>query len=627
MRKALFFALAIFMVGVLAGCSGGGAATPTTVTRFITGFIYVKGDGGGGTGPGAVVSNSSNPPTGYFAPDSGVLHVAAPAGGDVSTRAPFIDIDVSTNPTGNSFILKVTGLGDGSAQVSFSTLTPFARSAGPTVSAKSITSYAVNMGATANNNTTLTVASTSDFTYVPGPPAALSVTVDGAAPAASETFVSGKSGGYALACAVLDANGVAISGVPVTFSSQNVPNAGTARTTIASGVLTPAAVPTAATAGAVMVQASISAGASLLQQFSAQFSFGTATSIALSAAGNKATLLWDVPASPAALDTLALTGTIKNENGVAMPGAAFTWTGSNVTAGNWNNANGPAFATATSGNADASGNVAMTFDAPVKKAAVLGATDKALKGANTITLASGTANNLLNYFLLRPLATITTSGPSRLDAKSATKGTYNITGGTDVDNDAVAIARIVGPFVWTPTPLGNAGGTILIGDPDDQSARSVANSTTDGSTGITMMLTPGTNAGQESIVVTNGTISSVPIVTDIVGTPSKIHLNPAPTATGYHGASGFVEAFTVSTFDAFGHAIAAGEVVYNSKTGATDSNSGANIQFPPLPDLSFTVTAGQASGFFTVVMGGTWTGTVGGSGTFSIQRHVNIAIP
>lgn len=603
MRKALSIAAAILAVAMLAGCSGssggGGGTTPVVqVTRYVTGFVYAKGNGGGGSGAAAIVSPSSTPPTGYFAPTAGTVTLDL-AEGTLVGRAPAQYTRDMVD--GNDVIVAATSPDGGTLDVSASGLELNGTS-------KTLTSFSVGLGTKAvNDKTTLALNSGDDTTYTPGDPASIKVTVDGAAPLPGQQFVSGQPGGYSLAAAVFDINGVAISGANPVFTAANSPSGGTDRVSITGSVLTPAEVPTTATEGDVNVTTSIT-GSSLTATFTGAFTFGTPSSISI--VPTKTTLLWDVTGTVPPLDTLSLTGTVLNSNGVAIPGAAYAWTGTNIISSNWDTTGTPVAIVTPSGNADANGQFTTVVNAPAKADGVLTGGDKNPKGLQTITATAGTATGTQNITVNRPLGSFSVAGDQTIDIGQVLN--YTPTNALDVDNDSVANPTGI---AWTVANAGNAGGTVTIGNVGDMSVRSVSVSTINGTTGS---LTAGNVPGLATITATapSGVIATLTV--DVFGTPTKVFLNPdtvpsvIPGANGeYAGANGTTKDFTFDLLDAFGHTLPGSS--YTGYTSATTITSGAggSITAGGVGVNSFTLTFGPGDGTFSVSVAATYTGING----------------
>src|SRR5262245_32016970 len=85
MRKAYFLLLAALAV-LLAGCGGGGGGS-NQVTRYMVGYVYVQGDGGGVVGNDAIIVPTSVAPAGYVVPTSGTVTLET-SNGTLVGRAP-----------------------------------------------------------------------------------------------------------------------------------------------------------------------------------------------------------------------------------------------------------------------------------------------------------------------------------------------------------------------------------------------------------------------------------------------------------------------------------------------------------------------------------------------------------
>jgi len=604
MRLGLYIAFLALACALLTGCGGSGSSGTVVVgnqtTRYLAGYIYVKGNGGTGSGVDAIVSPSSTPPTGYFAPTAGTVTLTV-ADGTLVGRSPGQYVRTMTD--GNDIIVAAKSLENSVVGVSAAGLQLNG-------TAKALAGFNVNLGAVALNNTTLAMDSASDSTYVPGPPTTIKVTVNGIAPPTE--MISG--GTYTFAFAVLDQNNVALSGQTPSIVSSDI-------TRVTYDGIASALVPATGTlvaSGDVTITTSLAAAPQLTSAFTANFNYGTITTVTMTRNG-AATLLWDTAAPVAA--TCNFTALVKNEMGSPMPNVAVNFTDGNAPANVWASsapANTAAFNSA-SVNTDATGSAVVTVSAPGSVAGPLVGGDLTPKGLNTVTATAGSVPGSDTVTIVRPLASVSITGPSRLDvgASSTVSGSqsYQITGGVDVDG--LAVATPAGAVAWS---VNNTAGAGNIGDPDDITAQSSSAAIVNAATGV---VTSGATAGQAVVSVTVGGVPSNNITTDIYGAPTKISFTPAAVDnTGYHGVNGNTLGLSFDLIDTWGHTIPPAEYVGFNHNGSVDSPSGASLQIGA--GRTYMLTFGNQAGTMTTTVTGTWTGAFGGSASINKTRNTLI---
>lgn len=644
MRKGLCFIVASCALFV-AGCGGSDSNNSSAVSRLVVGFVYVKGTAGSGTGDNVIISPSSTPPTGYFVPDATGSVTLSVSDGTI-TRAPdsetfnmsagnVIAATVRQNSAPFSMTISATGLQRSGTARSFATATQA-------------------LGSTAQNGTTLALDINDPGTYTPGPTASIQLWLRnrGGNPGTSsasfldpETSTGGSWVGgnvYDTNVAFFDAEGVAKSGITPSVTTDDV-----TRLTYASNQLTAIA---AQTAAPVTVTVSEAVGAPVSLSYDADYTQGTVTTLFIS--GSSPTLVWN-EAGP--VSSFGMGVTVSNQYGAPMAGLTVDWrnteadlgdTGVFVNTGTntWNTTSAGAVFSGAFLPTDANGQTAAIFSTPVSVAGPLAGGDKQPKGLNNVQAFVGAVNsNTIGVTIVRPLESVTIVGPSRLDVGTTSSSSlisaqnYRITGGVDVDNDAVATPS--GPFVWAVTNVDNSANTV--GDDGDLTTQSTSVASISGSTtGSSIQIAAGNNAGQVTVQVTdaNGSPLGTPsntVTTEVFGKPSKLIYRSDDSsavqivngAGAFAGSNGSNFVFTTRFLDSAGHEIPIGELALTAKTGSTDSLSGANITFPALPNRTFDLTLGSADGSCTLAFSGTWTGILGGSGSFNINRSTVLDVP
>lgn len=609
--------LSVFAVATLAlalaGCGGGGGgasgqAPPTSpsIARTMVGYVWVKDNLGLATGPDIVITGSTTAPTGYFKPTAGsiTLHVAD---GTLVGRAPEDytrnmadgnDIIVSASSK-DPYLVTVTASGlelNGTAKPNFG---------------NSSASYNEDLTLGGADGTTFTMASPGSPSYTPGSPATVTLMVNGGAPPTE--LISG--GTYSLGIAFFDANGVAIPGLTPAVTSNDPARAAVS----GSFDVTPAAASAMLAPGDVTIRAALSTDNSLSADFTANFNYGTATSVDVTPAG-PTDLLWNTVGAPA---TVNVTVTVNNQFNAPMFNEAVNWSNTKAPGNVWDTTTGGACFSAATGNTDGSGQVVVTISAPTSVAGPLTGADKNPKGLNTIQAGAGSVSGSGTINITRPMGSLVIDGPIRMDVgtTSAVSGPESIrlTDALDVDNDSV------------PAPSGityarvNVAGAGTVGNVGDATPQSTATSSINASSGV---LTAGNVAGQVQVTATSGAVTSNTLTIDIYGVPAKVVFNPNTSATAipgaageYAGTTGVGQAFDVSMIDTWGHTLSSGELTSFNSTASTDSLSGANITPGGSGVTNFTVTFGSGDGTFTIGVVGSWTGTAGGSAIpFSITR-------
>lgn len=612
MKKSLsVFAVATLALA-LAGCGGGGggasgAATPEdTIGRTMVGYVWVKDNAGLATGPDIVITGSTTPPTGYFAPTAGsiTLHVDD---GTLIGRAP--DDYVRNMADGNDIIVAADSVAPFNVEV---TAAGLELSGTPKTSfGNSSNTYVEDLALGGPDGSTMAMSSPGSPTYTPGAPATVTVKVNNAAPPTE--FVSG--GTYSMGVAFFDVNGVAISGLTPTVTSDDAPRVAVSGTYD----LTPAASSSALAPGPVTIRAALSTDNSLSADFQATFSYGAVTDIDVAPAG-PTELLWNTVGAPA---TVNVTATVTNQFNAPMFNEAVTWSNAKAPGNTWDTTTGGACFSAAAGNSDASGQVVVTISAPISAAGPLVGADKNPKGLNTVAVAAGSANGSAQVNITRPIGSIVIEGPARMDVGTVSEvsgpNSLRVTDALDVDNDSITVP---GTITWSVTNVPGAG---TVGNTGDATPQSTSVSTIDPNSGV---VTAGNIAGQLQVEAAGGTVTSNQLVIDVYGVPAKVFFNPNTAATAipgaageYAGAAGSPNAFSLTMIDSWGHTVGAGEMSSFMTTASTDSLSGANITPGGAGVTAFTVTLGSGDGTFAIATSGSWTGTAGGSPIpFSITR-------
>jgi hypothetical protein len=424
-------------------------------------------------------------------------------------------------------------------------------------------------------------------------------------------FMSGQV--YDVAAAVLDKNGIVVTGAATTLTSSDL-----ARVTTGVGTITPVL---GQTAGDVQITTNVVGATLVSQTFHGPYNPGVATAVTLTPAGPTA-LLWAAAGVEA---TQALTATVNNEVGAAMPGVTVNLTSNKAIVASPNTWNCGAFTSVTNiftpntGVTNASGQLATLVTAPTSTGALPAGNNA--KGNATMTATAGTATGTAIINITRPLGTISIAGPTRMDVGTTSSTVvgnafrYHVTGAADIDTDSVASPAVTWTILNTPV-AGN-----LVGNTGDTSARSLSVATIDPTTGV---VTAGGVAGQAKISVTAaGSPTVVPVTTEIFGAPVKILVAPdtvvsvIPGATGeYAGAANATQLFSFQGIDAYGHPIDFAELTPLTTTSSISSAAAGSITQGGLNIKQFTLTFGSGTGTFTIGTGQfTWTGIAGGSAT------------
>lgn len=616
MKTSLSVFAAASLALVIAGCGGGGGGSAQApvpgimVGRTMVGYVWVKDNAGLATGPDIMVTASTTAPTGYFKPTAGTvtLHVDD---GELIGRAA--DDYVRNMADGNDIIVAAESRAPYLVQVTASGL-ELNGTAKPNFGNGTAT-YSEDLSLNGASGTTLAMSSPGSPSYTPGDPASVTLTVNGGAPP-SEIIAGGT---YSLAVAFFDVNGIAISGLTPTVTSDDPTRVAVAGTydlvpADASAMLAP---------GNVVVRAALSTNNSMSADFTANFNYGTPTTVIVAPSG-PTDLLWDVAGGPA---TMNMTATVNNQFGAPMYNSSVAWDNGKAPGNVWDTTTGGACFSATSGNTDGNGQMQVTISAPTSTPGPLTGADKNPKGLNTIQVTAGSVNGTATVNIIRPIGALTIDGPTKMDVGtvSAASGpnSFRLTGATDVDNDPITAP---GSITWTLTNTPGAG---TVGNTGDTTPQSTSAASVD-SAGV---VTAGGVAGQATLQASSGATLSNTITIDIWGTPAKIFFNPDTSASvlgagEYAGAAGGQQAFSVSMIDSWGHATPLGEMVGFTTNASTDSLSGANITNGGLGVTAFTVTFGSGDGTFSIHTTGTWIGTSGGAPfSFSITRNTGLNVP
>lgn len=615
MKKTVSLVLVAVLGLILAGCGGSGAGSTATppapqTSRVMVGYVWVQDNSGNASGPEVMITGSTTAPTGYFAPEAGTitLHVDD---GSLIGRSP--DDYVRNMTDGNDIIVNASSVAPFIVTITAAGLTYQGQPKSQFGNASA--SYSEDLSVGGASGTTLVMASPGSPSYTPGAPASIRLTVNGTAPGAE--FISG--GTYSLAVAFFDISGVAIPGL-----TPNVTSSDPARVAISGTYdLTPAGAASMLAPGDVTVRASLATNAQLSGDFTANFNYGTVTSVAVAPAG-PADLLWAEAGAPATVD---LTATVKNQFNVAMYNEAVTWSNTKAPGNVWDTATGGACFSAAAGNTDGAGQMLVTISAPISVAGPLAGADKNPKGLNNMTAAAGSFNGAGQINIIRPLGALTITGPARLDVgTTSAANAFNVSGATDVDNDPVAAP---GGVTWALT---NVAGVGNVGNTGDTTPQSTSASSINAGSGV---VTAGNVAGQIQITATGGAVNSNTLTVEVYGVAAKVFFSPDTAATAivgaageYAGVPGGTQPFTVSMIDTWGHSVGAGEIAGWTTSATTDSFSGANIT-PGGPGVTnFTVTFGSGDGTFSVNVSGTWTGSAGGAPVpFNVTRVTGLNVP
>ena len=611
-------ALAI-LAALLTGCGGSGGGTAGQTTRVLAGFVYAKGNALG-SGPDVVITSSANPPSGYFAPTSGTVTLNVADG--TLTRAPgqtSFDLSVSN-------ALVVTAVAAPSSNVNVSGANIMLNGA-----AKSLTSYAVGLGVIALTGTVELITSPSAPSYTPGTPVALKYTINGNAPAApKELFVAGAAantgfGPRTLACVGLDSNGVINPAATFTL-------AGSAAVGIVTGGATPSFTMAPDTAANSAVEGDSTFTVQLVGQnvtgnFVANFSYGTVGAVAVSPSASS--LLWKTAGAPA---TITVGVTVTNTLGGAMFGKTVTLTDPGRTAANvWIAGQGNAFA-ATSGVTDTTGSISTTLAAPTSVAAV--APDVTPKGSNTLTATCLTVSGTGIVKVIRPMKTVTITGPTKVYVGTTTpatdpnNGAYAISStAIDVDNLSVPIADYpAASFTYT---CANVAGGATFGNTGDTGVTTTSVSALVNAN--SNQVVAGATAGKYTMTVTGGVlVPSNSITTDVYGGPTKIFLSPNTNTTNpiagasgnYTGVHGTITNPSFTFLDSANHPVPGGEVSFTSQF-TIDGATNGNITTGGLNVGNFTLTFGNNPGLIHMsITNGTWSPAIGGSFAFNVSKNV-----
>lgn len=630
MRKAgLLMSIAVAAT-VLVGCGGGGGGSNSQKTsRTVAGFVYVKGTGGGT--PEVAVLPTANPPAGYFPATGGTIRLAV-ADGTIS-RAP--DQEDFLMSSSNAVVATVEG--PTNSTVSISALGTISGTDGSNNLSGSMTSFSANLGPKANEGTVL-VLNNGPATYTPGPATSIRYTVDGLVPdEPTIDFILGDAT-RSLAVIGLDASGVVTTqAFTVVASTDGAVVAGSANSfTLDAGSATSTVGPLTIDIDAV--------GVNLQASINATFGLGTVTSITMTSAAGTTPIVWGTTSIPAAIanTTSLITATVRNENGASMPNQPVTLTTDKAPANDWTGApgvsgsvTGTIFTVTNTGNSDAGGQFAATFNPPAAVNGPLTGADLTIKGANVITATSGSVTGTVNVTIERPFGAFTIAGPTSMtinDSSDANFTTgYRIATASDVDNEAIVSPRL-DPFqsVAAYADANAASLPVSVGNTGDSSAPTNASLASAFSGNV---LSSGSVPGRLDVTaVVNGVTSTNTIVVSVLGQPSKIVFSPdtALAGGGYSGppagsvysgtANSSLGNVTIALIDAGGNDVTSTVSGFNS-TVSVVSGSGATLLSSPSAN-PFEVQAGTADGAFTVVVTGT-----GMSGLFNINRQIGIDLP
>jgi hypothetical protein len=630
----------------LMGCGGGGNGNAGAVTRLVVGFVYVEGTAGSGTGNDVIISPSNVPPTGYVAPDATGSVTISVADGTIS-RAP--DSEVFNMSDGNVIAATVT---QNSAPFNMTINASGLFRNG--ISKSFGGAQSVSLGTTANNGTTLALNVNNAGVYTPGPTATIQAWLrnrQGNPGTSAEIFKAPEAatggewiGGntYDVNVAFFDADGTAKSGITPSVVSDDV-----TRVTYAANLLTAATAQTAATVTLTIGEA---VGAAVELTYDADYTQGTVANVFVS--GSNPTLTW---LEVGAVANFGMGATVTNQYGAPLSGITVDWRCTEADAGDtgvfvntgtntWNTPSAGAVFSGAFAPTSAVGQTAAIISPPISVVGPLAAGDKQPKGVSNVQAFVGAVNsNTIVVTIVRPLSSVSIVGPTRVDVGTTTSSNVlnsqniHITGGVDVDNDAVATPA--GPFVWSVINVDNSASQI--GDNGDLTTQSTSASSISGSaTGSSIQLAAGAVAGTVTVQVTGSGAGALPVPSNmltigIFGNPSKL-IYRADDSSGaqivngagaFAGTNGTVFNFTTRFLDSAGHEIPLGELGLTNKLGSTDSLSGANIVFGALPARTFGLTLGSADGTTTITFSGNWFGAQGGSGSFNINRTTALDVP
>jgi len=637
MRKVTMLGAGALALSLLAGCGGGGSTDK--VTRVLVGYVYVtKNSGGSYTGPTTAFilpANNLNviDPT-PANPDSGdEIPIAKPTAGTLTlsvdgslTRA--LDTETFNLASTNEIICTAKGKVNGLVTVSASGVELSGVS-------KNFASLSVNLGTTASNGTVLGIQSANTPTYTPGAPDDIRIrmrTTKGVGGTAANGawmspddmmtsngtglgagFVAGQV--YDLASAVLDANGIVITGASVTVTPSDL-----TRVTYASNQLTTALGQTTAD---VQVTVAVSGATLINKLFHGSYNQGTAASITVTPAG-PTDLLW---AASGVAATQNMTVTAKNEVGANVVGVTVNLTTNKSTTNDWNTGafdSTTAVFTPASGVTDASGQLATVVTAPTSTGAL--APGNPAKGTCTVTATVGANTGTATLRVVRPLGDVQITGPTILDTGASTPepsqvpvpaNIVKVTSMTDIDTDTLAPADY--PTV-TWNRLNTVAGGATVGNTGDTSPRSVSNATI-APNGV---VSAGSIAGQVVVTATAaGVTSATPLTIDIHGKPSKLYYTPDTTHAGggYAGAAGTSQHFDVTYLDSYGHDLTAEVSGLRTQSGISSSAAGT-ISAGGVGLSGFDLTFGTGTGTFTIALTtATWTGTHNPNATTGIMGN------
>ena len=171
-------------------------------------------------------------------------------------------------------------------------------------------------------------------------------------------------------------------------------------------------------------------------------------------------------------------------------------------------------------------------------------------------------------------------------------------------------------------PFGNTG---------DPGARTTAVAAIMGGAGNGSRVVAGNVAGEYGMRVTGGVVTpSNTVLTQVVGIPSKIFLNPNTNTTNpivgalgnYSGIQGATIPASFVFLDSYGHSIPGAEVSFSS-IFSVDAFTGGNITSGGSNVSNFTLTFGANDGLVHLTTtGGTWSPSTGGSYPFNLSKDI-----
>ena len=497
--------------------------------------------------------------------------------------------------------------------------------------AKTLSSYSANLGPISATGTVQVIPSTDAPSYTPGTPVALKYTVNGVAPTQpKELFIAGANDAFgprSLACVGLDSNGVVNPAATFTLTSSAVPVAFVVTGSGPSFTIAPDSAANSAVDNTDTTFTVQLVGQNVTGSFLGNFSYGTVSTVTVTPGATS--LLWNTAGAAATTSVSAL---VSNQYGAPMFNKTVALTNpGKTTANTWNTQAGAAAFTTTSGATGTAGTFATTLTAPVSAVAGGGLT-LTPKGNNTITATVGSTVGTAVVKVIRPLDSVSISGPNTVNIGTTTpltgSGAYVINSGVDVDGLSVPLTDYPATtFTWTVT--NTVGGTY--GNTGDIGTRTTAVSAIMGGAGNGSRVVAGNTAGQYGMRVTGGVVTPSNIVTtEVVGIPSKIFLSPDTNTTNaivgalgnYSGITGFVQNASFVFKDSFGHTIPNGEVTYTSLF-SVDAITGGNITSGGSNVSNFTLTFGGNDGLVHLVTtGGTWSPSTGGSFPFNLSKDI-----